>query len=370
MYTTCMAMRCNDCIIGMSVDPIRIIVVGAGGMFQQWWERALCHSGDVRIVGMAEPNPEALSHARALTGVPVEACGPSLGHVVQRVRADAVMLISPPKYHAPDAILALSHGLHVLTEKPMADTLANAKAMVAAAEAAGRQLVVAQNRRYEDWAPTLRRMMSDGALGKLGCGHVEHLMDVIGAQGYRATLRHILLEDMAIHHLDLIRAITGRNIIRVSAHLSSPTWWPNEGTCAANLLLTLEGEVPVTYIGNWAARGRCSAWGGDWRLMAEDGAAIVERDQFTIIRGRWGEPEPVPYAPTPNRGQPALLESFVRAVRTGERAWTDGRDNLWSVAAMFAAMRSNEERREVDVRAMLETCLAAPVHARSGTAVG
>lgn len=336
------------------VQPIRLIMVGAGGMARHWWERALCRSADFHLVGLAEPNRSSLDAVRQIIGLDENQCGPSLETLLRRVQADAVLLVSPPHCHAPDAMLAFSHGLHVLTEKPMSDSLESAKTMVDAARAAGRQLMVGQNRRHEDWAPLLRQMLADNSIGRLGAGYVEHFFNVPVTSGYRSELEHILLEDMSIHHLDLIRGMTGRNIIKVAAQIFSLPWWDHRGSSSVNLLMTLDGGIPFTYTGSWAAPGRPSAWGGDWRLMGENGVIRINQDVMVVARDRFAHERGVEYPQTPDRGQPALLGEFAQAIRTGTSALTSGEDNLWSVAAMFAAIRSNAERREIDVRELLE----------------
>ncbi len=91
----------------------------------------------------------------------------SFGAVLADDEVDLVVLASPTHLHAEQAIAALSAGKHVVTDKPMATSLVDAEAMIAAAQASGRVLSVFQNRRWDGDFLTLRHLLGEGALGEL-----------------------------------------------------------------------------------------------------------------------------------------------------------------------------------------------------------
>jgi predicted dehydrogenase len=80
---------------------------------------------------------------------------------------DAVIIGPPNALHAPQAIACLEAGKHVLVEKPMARTLAEAEAMNMAAAASGRRLMVAHCWRFHDDVRALRRRIAGGELGEI-----------------------------------------------------------------------------------------------------------------------------------------------------------------------------------------------------------
>ncbi|KHM93738.1 Gfo/Idh/MocA family oxidoreductase, partial [Xanthomonas vesicatoria] len=80
---------------------------------------------------------------------------------------DAVVLATPNQTHAPFALQALAAGKHVLVDKPFALDAAQARAMVAAAAAAGRVISVFQNRRWDADFLTVRRLIDEGQLGEV-----------------------------------------------------------------------------------------------------------------------------------------------------------------------------------------------------------
>jgi predicted dehydrogenase len=91
---------------------------------------------------------------------------------------DAVSICLPHHLHAAAAIAAADAGLHVLIEKPLATTLAEADAMIAAADAAGTKLMVAENVRFDATYIRVAELIGSGALGELSLVRIsrEHQM--------------------------------------------------------------------------------------------------------------------------------------------------------------------------------------------------
>ena len=128
-------------------DRIKIIQVGAGAMGRLWLD-VLAGSADVELVGLVDIDLSAAQLSAAGAGLPNVALARSLPELLDLVAADAVLNVTVPEAHAEVSITALLHGLAVLCEKPLADTLAAALSMIAAAEVGGRLLMVSQSRRY------------------------------------------------------------------------------------------------------------------------------------------------------------------------------------------------------------------------------
>ena len=80
---------------------------------------------------------------------------------------DLLVIATPDPLHAPQAIAALRAGKHVVVDKPFAPTLAEAEAVAAEAERAGRVLSVFHNRRWDSDHLTLRRLIEQGTLGEI-----------------------------------------------------------------------------------------------------------------------------------------------------------------------------------------------------------
>ncbi len=153
----------------MSNDPIRVGLVGAG-YISTWHADALRATPGVEAAAVVDPSPAA---ARGLA----EALGvPAFGSVAEMLAAgvaDSAHILTQPHLHAPLAIECLEGGLHVLVEKPFAPTGKEARAMLAAAERAGRVLGVSHNFLALPAHERLRRLLAEGALGRISSAEVH-----------------------------------------------------------------------------------------------------------------------------------------------------------------------------------------------------
>jgi predicted dehydrogenase len=273
------------------------------------------------------------------------------------VEADAVLTVTPPTVHVQHARLAFKRGLHLLTEKPIADNLKNAKLMAKLAADAGKELLVAQNYRFSSPMQTLRRLVEQKPLGALGHGHLDFYIAADFTGTFRQTMQFPLLVDMAIHHLDLIRAVTGRNIARVTARTFKPSWSWYEHDSGLKMLLELDDGTPFSYSGDWSALGRQTQWNGNWRLQCAEGSIHLDRDKIALARSeKWSKnesEEPVEITPAAQNGQARLLADFANAIRTGTPGETSGADNLWSFAAVIAGVMSTTKGKTVNVADLL-----------------
>src|SRR5215469_9068135 len=146
------------------------------------------------------------------------------------IARDDVQLIdisAPGDLHAPVAIAALAAGKHVLCEKPLANTLAEAEAMQAAAAAAypsGAGAMVGFNYRRVPALALARRLVEEGRLGRLRHFRAVYLQDWLADAGAPMTWRMQAeragsgaLGDLGAHIVDLARFLSGGEITGVSA---------------------------------------------------------------------------------------------------------------------------------------------------------
>jgi predicted dehydrogenase len=339
------------------VSKLRLIQCGVGGMGKAWRDNATKDSPDFDVVALVDIKPDILSEAGEQLNVPPERRFDDLRKALRKVEADAVLTVTPPAIHVEHAKVAFKRGLHLLTEKPIAHDLKNAKLMVQLAADAGKQLVVAQNYRFSAVMQKLRQLVAEKPVGSLGHGHLDFYIAADFTGTFRETMEFPLLVDMAIHHFDLIRATTGRNIAKVTAHTFNPSWSWYRHHAGLKMLLELDDGTPFTYSGDWSARGRQTKWNGDWRLQCGEGSIHLDADQIAIARcERWSKEEtetPVEVEKSDQNGQARLLSDFAAAIRTNQPAETSGADNLWSFGAVIAGVLSATKGKTVEVSKLL-----------------
>lgn len=339
------------------MGKLRLIQCGVGGFGAAWVQYFTTRSPDFELVALVDVVPRNLELAAPRAALPAERCFATLQEAIAAVPADAVLTVTPPPVHVQHARLAFAAGLHLMTEKPLADSMEHALEMTRLARESGRQLVVSQQYRYNACVQTLKHVLAQQCVGELGHGTMEYYFCPDFTGTFRETMEYPFLLDMAIHHFDLIRCVTGRNVVSVQALSFRPAWSWFQHHTALKMFLELEGGIPFSYSADWSARGHNTSGNGTWRLQCEAGSLIMQEDVVQVGRcQRWNkepETEVVSVPPLDRPTQAITLGSFAAAIVSGRPAQTNGEDNLHSLAVVMAAQKSVAEGRRVFLHEVL-----------------
>jgi predicted dehydrogenase len=336
------------------VRPLRIVQVG-GGFWGRSWAELVHAAAGLRLTALVDASDEVRSWAARELRTPVF---PRLEEAVEAVEAEAVLLVTPPRTHRPLAELALSRGLHVVCEKPLALDLAAARALVQAGTRAGRYMMVAQNYRFRRQSRALQHLVASGALGQLLGIRIACRRDLRDAwvlrDDWRGRMEHPYLLDMAIHHVDMLRQITGREIGEADARGWTVPDSPFRHEPTVEALLTLDDGTPVAYEGTWAgAAGSQTSWNGDWELVGEKARATWTGGVNDALRGtvaveRYGSPpQRVTLPRLPALDRVGVLQELRRAIADGTEPECAAADNVRSLRAVLAMASSVERGRPV-----------------------
>jgi predicted dehydrogenase len=335
------------------MSKLKLIQCGVGGFGKGWIENYSTQSADFDLVAIVDFNAESLAAARTVANLPEENCFASLEAALQSVEADAVLSVTPPAVHVQHARLAFAKGLHFMCEKPLADTIEHAREMISLAGVSGKQLAVSQNYRFRPFIQKLKSLLQEEAVGEFGHGHMDFYIPADFTGSFREDMEYPLLLDMAIHHFDLIRCVTGRDITRVLAWSFRPSWSWYAHEPGLKMLLELEGGLPFSYSGDWSARGRSTSWNGDWRLQCSEGALLFENDEIFVARSeRWSREQTIEPIAAPGmelENQAATLHLFAEAIRSGKSNEISGANNFASFAAVQAGIESAQQGKAVEV---------------------
>jgi predicted dehydrogenase len=347
---------------------MRLIQAGVGG-FGSSWIYAVRDCDGFHHVALVDPNIDALRTAGGIVGVPIERQFTRLQDALASVEADGLIDVTPAPLHPVTSIAALKAGLHVLVEKPIAETLKEAREIVRIADEHHRTLMVTQQFRYHDQPRCLRAMISEGAIGAL-----DHLVVEFQIQGllfgWRRQMRHPFLMDMAIHHFDMMRYLTGRNAVRVQAQTWNPSVSNTCGDMNAFVWIEMEGGIRINYSGTFASPGTDTGWNGRWSITGERGSLVWnQRDDwgpirlfrqnadlsqyremhfFTPLPEVWGEP--IWAVPIGASGHQYDLYHWRACIEAGVEPETSGRDNLHTLALTLAAVQAADTGQVVEVQ--------------------
>lgn len=331
---------------------MRALLVGCGSMANVWLEAITANPlvrGRVEIVGLVDSDEvaaRALADTKALADMPVYG---SVGEALGQVKCDIVFDVTPPEARADIVRQALAQGCHVLSEKPMANNMADARELTQLAAKANRMFAVTQNRRYKEGVRRIGSFLRSGALGEVTGLHADFFL---GAHfgGFRDQMDHVLLLDMAIHHFDAARYISGQNARTVFCLETNPKGsWYRHGASAFATFEMGQGCI-FTYRGSWCAEGKRTSWDAAWRITGERGSltwdgldrmeAHVAADEDAFLRTPTAVDIPAVPSTRDTQDHASVISAFLDALDTGTPPETACTDNLHSMAMVFGAIDS------------------------------
>ncbi|MET8515764.1 Gfo/Idh/MocA family oxidoreductase [Streptomyces sp. NPDC005077] len=280
----------------------------------------------------------------------------SAGSVAEMLRAgvDAVVIASATSAHAGLIGAAARAGLPAFCEKPIALDPAGTLNALREVERAGSVLQLGFMRRFDAGYAAARTAVRGGALGRL---HTVRAVTSDPAPPPAAYLPHSggLFRDCLVHDFDILRWVTGREVVEVYATGSDagPAMFRAAGDVdTAAALLTLDDATLAT-----ATATRCNGAGYDVRmeLAGELGQIAVGLDERTPLTSVEPQGPAAPAKPWPGfleRFAPAYeaeLDAFVRVVRGEAANPCDGREALHALRIAEACELSRREHRPVAV---------------------
>lgn len=330
---------------------LKVIQVGIGGMGNAWLRTVLA-SKEVEYAAFVEINPAIAAQQAKQYGLDQALIFDSLDKALAAVHADAVIDVTPPRFHREVSLRALGAGIPVLSEKPLSDTLADAQAIVQKADETGVLHMVTQNYRYSVPAQTLKRLLQSGQIGCVGSVTVEFFKGPHFG-GFREEMPYPLIIDMSIHHWDMMRFFFESEPVSIYGQSWNPPWSWYRGDASASVALQLANGVSVAYNGSWCSSGHETSWNGRWRFECENGIVLFDNDQVYVQRKTaehkelgsiWQyqneemalvEPVEMEYT-----AQAYLLHEFYQAVTLGKPAATTCQDNIKSLGIVFDIVQS------------------------------
>lgn len=277
--------------------------------------------------------------------------------LIERSDVDAIFLAVPHHVHAPLGIQAAAAGRHVIVEKPPANDLRSAVAMVRAAERAGVLLTVHFPSRHEAEVAAAKQLIEAGAIGDFQGAIVRLLADRppsywIGGISGRSTSTWrssresagggVLIMNLP-HYIDLVRYLTGMEADSVQAATASHQSGEVEDTISVTVRYA-NGAIGSIF-GSTTVRG--TTWAPELELWGSDGHVVVGSHHLQAWSLRaldglrascWHEFDHLPDV----NMRAVFLSRFATAVHLGEQPEVGGADALAVQAFIEAAYRSSE----------------------------
>lgn len=347
----------------------RMIQVGTGGFGGVWCRQFLppnIREGLVEVVAAVDIHPEALQNAREGLGLRADQCYTNLAKALEENRADFCAIVVPPAYHEQVVDAALAHDLHILSEKPIADTLEASVRIAEKVRRAGKKMGVTMSHRFDQDKTTLREEIRSGRYGMLDylvCRFTCDCRQFASWGQFRHEIPDPLMIEGAVHHLDLLADMAGATCDTLYAQTWNPAWGAFAGDSQGLVVMQMENGARAVYEGAKTNAVGLNPWGQEYiRAECEQATLILDRrhlERFSYdssrqwAQGREGEGETIPLREQPKWANTWLIEKFVHWLGGGEPMETNVEANLQSVALVFAAIQSSRTGQPVKVQEML-----------------
>lgn len=287
--------------------PIAIAVAGVGRMGRWHLDKARAR-GDVRVVGLFDADANRSAEVASATEV---RAFDSIDALV--AEADAVIIAAATAAHFPLALTALEAGRHVLLEKPIARTVAEAEALVDAARTHGVRLQIG----------FLERFRLERVRERLGESSVRYFESDRLAVGFPRESGTDVVADLMTHDLDLLRWLTGAECTRVTSILDvEPRWGAVSAAATLELSTGASARLSSSFVAHAPRRTLRVATETHWHEFDFLSDRVATRRRG----GEW-DSEPIGALDALAR----QLDDFLGGIHTGRALGAVGEDGLWTL---------------------------------------
>lgn len=273
---------------------------------------------------------------------------------------DIVDIATTAPSHRSLVEMAAQHTKHIICQKPFAESVKDARAMVGAVEATGKTLMVHENFRWQSAVRTVIEELRKGTIGEPFFGRVSFRsgFDVFSGQPYLAEGERFIIEDLGIHILDIARALFG-DVARISAtkRRINPSI---RGEDVATMFLEHTGGATCIVDCSYATRRQIEAF-PETVIEVDGNKGTISLDlgyKMTVQANGQSEirdlsPPLLPWASKPwhniQESVRTIQEHFINCLHEGCEPETSGHDNLQTLSLVEAAYLSSSEHRTVEM---------------------
>ena len=338
-------------------------IIGCGKIAQVRHIPEYAEHKDARLLGFYDINQERAAALAKQYGGTAYA---TVEELLANPEIDAVSVCAANFAHAELTIAALNAGKHVLCEKPMAITLAECEAMVEAAKANGKYLMIGHNQRLAKAHAMARKLIVDGLIGDIvtfrttfGHGGPETWSVDPGLNTWffdktRAAMG--AMADLGIHKTDLIQFLTGQQVIRTTARVTTL-----DKKDAGGNLISVDDNAICIYEMSGGAFGTMTA---SWTYYgAEDNSTVlygtkgimrIYDDPAISIKVILADGGKISYdveaiQTNDNQTKSGVIDLWMESLVNHKAPEISGESALAAMRAVFASIESSETGRAVDI---------------------
>jgi len=324
--------------------PLKIGIIGAGAI-SVFHMKGWAAQSDVELISICDTNRD-LAAARA-SEFGIEKVYSDAAEMFAQEAFDAVDIITPVKTHADLTRLAADHSVHVMCQKPMTPTVAEASKLI---EDVGTRVRFMIHENYR-WRPHYRRiaaLLAAGAIGRpLHARMTVRSASMVASPGetpfllarqpYLANFKRLLIFEVLIHHMDTLRSLLGE--LEVTYATTAKVNSALAGEDVAVISMTGADGITVLLDGNISAMGYGPLPGDFLEIVGTEDTLIFARDRIFLMSAP-DEAEIQDMEANYQACFTGAITDFVQGLRTGAAFATDRLDNLQTLTLMENAYRA------------------------------
>lgn len=357
--------------------PLRYALVGAGNISRAHLEALGARPDLHTLVAVCDEDIEA-ARVRAKQAPGDAQVFSDYRELLERIPVDAAVIALPHYLHFPVARDFLAAGVPVLVEKPLTCTLDETRQLQALARAKSVALVTGQNQRFTREVSWLQRWVASDPrnFGGLRSFDIQSWQNILGYVGSGAGWQHWLLDgaragggvviSVAVHQLDLVRYITGRDFAEVAAKGRFDSPFYNGAESSATVLLTMDngatGSLHATYTAPRVPYNEAMTLFGEYGTIVRHATEFGRssgpffyasvKDKVTNVWGhQYQDLTPVPLSEVTDLDERTMINQlthFTRALAGGEIPVNHVDENFNTMACIQAindSLRSGRPER-------------------------
>jgi D-apiose dehydrogenase len=338
---------------------LKVAAVGAG-YFAQFQYEAWHRIEQVELVAVCNRSRDKADLVAQTYSIPQVYT--DIDEMLRASRPDFVDIITPPETHLAAIRSAAEHGVNAICQKPFCRNLDEAKEAVEIAQAAGIELIIHENFRFQPWHRKVRELIAEGAIGdryqvtfRLRPGDGQTPSAYLDRQPYFQKMERFLVHETAIHLIDTFRFLFGE-VTGVYADLRkvNPVI---AGEDAGTILFDFTDGSRGLFDGNRLADHRAAnrrLTMGEMLVEGANGTIELDGDGAITLRQHGSnELKLIPYEWRNHAfgGNCVFLlqQAIVNAHLAGAAKENTAAEYLRNVEIEEAVYRSNHERRKIDI---------------------
>ncbi len=325
-------------------DSINAAVIGYGGAFSMGkYHGEMMNKAGMKTIAACDVDEARM--ATASSDFPGIKTYTDIDLLLDNPDIDLVVVILPHNLHASVAIKAANKGKHVIVEKPMCVSVAEADAMIEAANANNVMLSVFHNRRYDGDFMTLKDLIQRGIIGDVF--HVEAMMGGMNPPGnwWRSDKKISggAMFDWGAHIIDWIFHLIPKQMVGVEGYYQKLRWFEHSNEDHTELNIRFEGGAKASVeISSLAAASKAR-----WRILGTKGAMVMNSwDKIEVSVDHEGYIAKFD-APMQKTNQQAYYDNIAGHLMRGEDLAVKPEEARRIIAAIEAAEQSSAQQKTV-----------------------